>query len=106
MKRVYSAADAVHCGWLKSVLDAAGIPCLLRNAYLGGAVGELPVNECWPELWVLEDADAARAERLIREAEAPPAEAEAWRCPRCGERIEGAFAQCWQCGAARDGGPR
>ncbi|MEQ8230389.1 MAG: DUF2007 domain-containing protein [Gammaproteobacteria bacterium] len=101
MKRVYSSADAVHCGWLTSVLEAAGIPCLLRNAYLGGAAGELPVNECWPEIWVLEDGDVARAERLIHEAAAAPAADREWRCPDCGETLGGAFGQCWRCGAER-----
>ncbi len=101
MKRVWASTDPVRCGWLESVLDAAGIRCLVRNRYLGGAIGELPLNEAWPEIWVLEDDDAARAERLIAEALAPAAEATAWRCSGCGEDIEGQFAQCWQCGTAR-----
>ncbi|MEQ8663562.1 MAG: DUF2007 domain-containing protein [Gammaproteobacteria bacterium] len=101
MKRVYSSADAIHCGWLKSVLDAAGIACLLRNAYLGGAAGELPLNECWPEIWVLEDADSVRAARLIRAAETPAAPAGSWCCDGCGEALEGAFGQCWRCGRER-----
>ena len=24
-----------------------------------------------------------------------------WVCARCGERLEGQFAQCWNCGADR-----
>jgi hypothetical protein len=101
MRRVYTSADAVQCGWLASVLETAGIRCLLRNAYLGGAAGELPVNECWPEIWVLDDADAPRAERLLREAAAPPAAAGPWRCPACGETLEASFGQCWHCGTER-----
>jgi hypothetical protein len=27
--------------------------------------------------------------------------AEPWTCPQCGERIEGQFGVCWQCGAER-----
>lgn len=85
-----------------SVLEAAGIPCLMRNQYLTGALGELPVNECWPQVWVLDAGDRPRALRLI--AEALPrdgAQGEAWLCPGCGERLEVQFAQCWQCGALR-----
>ena len=103
MKRVHAGTDPVQCGWLESVLAGAGIACLVRNRYLGGAIGELPLNEAWPEIWVLDDADAARAERLIAEALAPGdgEDAGAWTCAGCGEAIEGHFAQCWRCGGAR-----
>ena len=80
----------------------SGIRCLLRNQYLAGALGELPVNECWPQVWVVDAADAPRAARLIEAAlprEAPPGEA--WTCPACDERLEAQFAQCWRCGALR-----
>ena len=26
---------------------------------------------------------------------------ERWTCPRCGERLEGQFTDCWQCGSPR-----
>lgn len=102
MKRVYATADPVQAGWLESLLQAAGIDCMLRNRYLGGALGELPPNECWPELWVLEDRDASAAERILREALAPGAHSDGvWSCAGCGELLEAQFGLCWQCGAAR-----
>ncbi|MBK8958001.1 MAG: DUF2007 domain-containing protein [Proteobacteria bacterium] len=102
VQRVYTSSDPVSAGLVLSVLEAAGIPCLLRNQYLTGALGELPVNECWPQVWVLDEDDAPRARRLI--ADALPqdgASGEAWLCPDCGERLEPQFSQCWQCGALR-----
>ena len=27
-----------------------------------------------------------------------------WRCPRCGETIEGQFTDCWSCGTERPHG--
>ena len=102
MQRVFTSADPVAAGLVLSVLESAGIRCLLRNQYLTGALGELPVNECWPQVWVLDESDAPRAERLI--AEALPrdgAQGEDWCCPACGEQLEAQFRQCWQCGALR-----
>lgn len=100
MQKVYSSQDPALTQYLKQLLEAAGIDCVIRNTYLSGAAGELPVNETWPELWVLDDRAFARAEALITGATVqdgpPPA---AWICPRCGERVEGQFGQCWNCGA-------
>ena len=102
MQRVYTSSDPVSAGFVRSVLEAAGIPCLLRNQYLTGALGELPVNECWPQVWVLDEGDAPRARRLIDETlPRDGASGEGWTCPDCGERLEPQFRQCWQCGALR-----
>ena len=98
MKRVYVSADIVQCGWLESVLVADGIACLVRNRYLGGAIGELPLNEAWPEIWVVDDHNAARAERLLDAALAPRKPRADWSCGQCGEIMEGQFQQCWKCG--------
>ena len=100
MKRVYSAADPVLVGYLKSVLEEHRIACFVKNEFLRGAAGELPVNECWPELWVLEEREEWLAGQLIAEALAPAAGTD-WACPECGEICEGAFGLCWRCGALR-----
>ena len=97
MKRVYGSHDRLLVGFLHELLTSRGIDCVVRNDFLGGGAGELPPNECWPELWVVDDGDWPQARRLVDEqlaqAEAPP-----WRCPGCGETIEGQFARCWHCG--------
>jgi hypothetical protein len=102
MKRVWSGATLADTSHLKNLLEHEGIGSFIKNAYLGSAVGELPVYDATPELWVLRDADAAQAETLLRDAmhdsEAPkPAP---WRCPACGETNEGQFAACWNCSAS------
>ena len=102
MQRVFTGSDPVLSGLVCSVLEAAGIHCLMRNQYLSGALGELPVNECWPQVWVVSDDDAPRALRLI--AQTVPrdgATGERWNCPDCGEQLEPQFRQCWQCGTLR-----
>ena len=102
MKRVFATADGVLAGWLESALVAEGIACVMRNQYLAGAIGDLPLNECWPQIWVVEDADYARAERIINNILAPrPDGARAWSCALCGEHLEAQFDECWQCGSSR-----
>ena len=45
MKKLYSGQDPAFAQYLKQRLEEAGIGCVLRNTFLGGAVGELPVTE-------------------------------------------------------------
>ena len=88
--------------YLRGVLESHGIGCLLRNEYLSGAAGELPINETWPELWVLNDQDFQRARELVDAVlAAGKNDAGAWVCPRCAESLEGQFEFCWKCGAER-----
>ena len=102
MKRVFTDADPVLSGFVDSLLEAAGIQCLIRNHYLGGGVGELPVNECWPEVWVLHDEDESAAGRIIQSALNNRIQQDApWVCPGCDEHLEGQFNQCWNCGTVR-----
>lgn len=102
MRKVYESHDAPLVGYLASVLESQGIACLVRNAYLGGAVGEIPPTECWPELWVTDERDEAPALRVLADAlRPPPPGRDAWQCPACGERSEAQFTECWRCGGSR-----
>ena len=100
MKRVFSGINLADTTHLKNLLEQSGIGSFIKNTYLGSAVGELPVFDVSPELWVFADADAPRAEAVIRDALRPPISvgAEPWRCPQCDESNEGQFAVCWRCG--------
>jgi hypothetical protein len=62
-----------------------------------GAAGELPPLDCWPELCV-EPRWEGPARRAITDAQRGAHDAADWACPRCGERIEGQFTGCWNCG--------
>lgn len=102
MKKLYESYDPMLVGHLHHVLTDHGFDCLLKNFYLIGGAGDLPPNECWPELWVMDDRDYLPAMRLLRtltgESGAP---GEAWRCAGCGEQIEAQFSHCWNCGGER-----
>jgi hypothetical protein len=100
MKRVFRGRSLPEVGHLKSLLEQAGIRCLIKNEQLAGALGEIPFLECTPELWVLEDREALGAERIIAESivgASVPITGAAWRCRRCGAQNEPQFAACWQC---------
>jgi ribosomal protein L40E len=79
------------------MLITAGIQCELRNQYLAGAMGDLPMMETWPQLYV-DDADEQFALSVLARAAAAPSGA-AWVCADCGEKLEPQFTQCWRCGA-------
>lgn len=98
--RVFAHSNALLVSHVRNLLEAAGIPAQLRNMTLGGGAGELPLGECEPEVWV-KPHNRERAEALIREALAGASEAPAWRCPDCGEPLDGVFDACWNCGALR-----
>ena len=100
MKKVLTVADTIQAGYWRSILESRGIPCLVKNDYLGGGVGELPLNECWPEIWVLDPRDEQLAKSIIDENRRSDC-GESWRCPQCKELLEAQFTSCWQCGTAR-----
>jgi hypothetical protein len=106
MKRVLSGSSLPDTTHFKNLLEHSGITCIIKNRELGGGLGDLPVLDCAPELWV-PGADAGRAEALIRDSVRPAAHGTPWRCSQCGEDNEAQFAACWRCGGAdhRSAGP-
>ena len=107
MRKVYTSDNSAIIGHLRQVLESHAIPCIVRNDFLLGGAGELPVNETWPEIWVIDDGDFDRARALVEavvateHASQPP-----WRCASCGEQMEGQFTDCWRCGASRQDSER
>jgi len=101
MKRVHTGVTLTDTTHLKNLLELSGIDSIIKNTYLGSGAGDLPVFDVSPELWVLDDADAGRAEAVIRDALRPQTgvAGEPWRCRQCGESNESQFAACWRCGA-------
>jgi hypothetical protein len=86
-----------------NVLAAAGIACELHNRYLNGALGEIPADQCAPELWLVDERDEALARRILAAARSgPPPGALPWTCRACGEMLEPQFTACWRCGAWRE----
>ncbi len=104
MKRVWSGSSLPDTAHFKNLLEHAGVACVIKNHELSGGLGDLPVLDCAPEIWVLDGREAERAEALIRDSVRPLAGAAPWLCPQCGEDNEPQFAACFRCGHG-DGGP-
>jgi hypothetical protein len=97
MKRVFRAASLIEVAHARNVLLSAGIQSELRNQYIGGALGDLPMLETWPQLYVEDGDEAAALRTLARAAKVPTGPP--WTCEQCGERSEPQFTHCWRCGA-------
>jgi hypothetical protein len=100
LKRVYSSFNLAAVHHARNLLENEGIRAVVKNEFLSSAMGDLPPAECQAEVWVLSDADAARAEAFLKGIFSGKVE-DPWKCA-CGEVCEGQFTQCWRCGAYRD----
>ena len=103
MQRLYLARDRVEAQFLRDFLDSEHVESVILGDYLAGAAGQLPVD-IFPAVWVVEDSDIERARRLLGrflDQWREPRNAPAWRCPRCGESVDGGFDCCWSCGTPR-----
>lgn len=88
---------------LQEILAKEGIDCLLRNGDLAVALGEIPMTECFPELWVIDDETLPRATLLLQGwLKQVPATTGPWECSECNEVLEADFGACWSCGHERD----
>lgn len=94
MQRLTRAPNiAIGTLWV-DMLREAGIAASLQRYYLGGVAGDLPPDQCLPEVWVTHDEQEARARKLLDDLTHLPQRR--WVCA-CGETVEGGFEQCWNC---------
>lgn len=106
--KLYVSENVLDVHLLKDMLADEGIPSTIMGTLLQSARGELPMTaDTLPSLWVGEH-DAERAlqvtaefDRIRKQGPGLVAQAKAWTCPQCGEKIEGQFSSCWNCGAER-----
>jgi hypothetical protein len=98
MKRLTTAPNLALATLWADLLSHAGVPTTVQRQYASSIAGEVPVDQTLPELWVEDDAQLEAARRLLHELRHPPTRR--WRCPGCGELIEGPFEQCWNCGTS------
>lgn len=97
MKRLATAPNLALATLWADMLSGAGIETSVQRAFASGIVGHVPPDQALPELWIDDERDLARAQALLHEIQHP--EVRRWACRGCGELIEGAFLQCWRCGA-------
>ena len=83
-------------------LQQAGFSASVQRYFLGGLAGELPPDQCLPEVWLAHAHEKPRAEALLHSLQNLPQRR--WLCV-CGEVVEGGFEACWQCGVVMPTNP-
>src|SRR5665647_284721 len=96
MPRLTQAPNLVIATLWVDALKADGIDASVQRQYLGSAAGELPPDQCLPEVWIGHPTQEARARELLYDLQHVPQRR--WVC-NCGELVGGGFEQCWNCSA-------
>jgi rubrerythrin len=103
--KIYEARNLGEAELVKSLLQSESIVANVQEGALENVFGEMASNaETLPTVWV-DDADFAKAQKIIDDFknEGTPADQArtTWTCPRCGEVLEGQFSRCWKCNTPR-----
>jgi len=101
MIRLTRAPDLMLGQHWVNLLTQAGISCRMTGVHLHGVAGEIPVDQCGPDIWLESEHDKEAALRIIDGWDKPSGPGKHWSCFVCGEWLEPQFSECWQCGAAR-----
>ncbi len=98
MVRLYAAANLQEAQLLAGMLAQAGIESRIFNQHSQGALGEIPLGETYPELWLADERDLGLAQKLLSAYERPVDSTQELPCGRCGESNPVNFSLCWRCG--------
>ena len=100
MKEVFATRNPAEAHLVRGLLENAGIAAIVENDILATGVGEI-VETAFPSVCILDESRAAEALAIIAEWRAGEPVAPAWECPKCGEKLDGRFTSCWECGTER-----
>lgn len=95
MKLLYTHPNRMIVENMKNIVEREGIEVELQNEFSGGGIGELAPIDAWPELWLVDEKDFDKANKLLDEVK-KESDTE-WVCGRCGEKNAGNFEVCWNC---------
>ncbi|MEJ6123200.1 DUF2007 domain-containing protein [Vibrio sp. 2-Bac 85] len=96
MKLVFSNENHFIVNNVKNLIEAQSIQVFIKNEFAQGALGETAAFDCWPEVWVFDDADFEQAEAIANEAQSEKSGAD-WVCKNCNETNASSFDICWRC---------
>jgi len=97
MIRLTRAPNIAIAALWADALQQAGFAASVQRYFLGSVAGELPPDQCQPEVWLTHNEDETQARELLLSLQNMPQRR--WLCG-CGEIVEGGFEQCWNCGKA------
>ena len=95
MIRLARAPNIAIATFWADVLAQAGFSATVQRYFLGGIAGDLPPDQCLPEVWLTNDDEKQAASTVLDALQNRPQRR--WHCV-CGETVEGGFEQCWNCG--------
>ncbi|MDP2366888.1 DUF2007 domain-containing protein [Rhodoferax sp.] len=96
MLRLTQAPNLAIATLWADAMGVEGIAASVQRQYLVGVAGELPPDQCLPEVWIHNAGQIDRARTLLHDLQHVPQHR--WLC-LCGEMVEGGFEQCWNCAA-------
>ena len=103
MKRLTTAPNLALATLWADMLSQTGIAATVQRQYASSIAGEVPPDQTLPEIWIDDESRLEAARALLHELRHP--RPRRWRCPGCGEQIDGPFEQCWNCGTAMPAAP-
>jgi hypothetical protein len=95
MRRIAKAPNAAIAALWADMLGQAGIHASVQRQFLSSVAGEIPPDQCLPEIWVTDDEQVDAAKAFLEQLRRIPQRR--WHCA-CGEFVEGGFESCWNCG--------
>jgi len=102
MRDLITNIDSTRLGFLKSILDEAGIACFIRNETTA-QLTNIFIGPLQPTLCLVEDADFDQASALLRPHQTEGAcSSEEWLCSACKESNPASFEVCWKCQAVKN----
>ena len=101
MQRLTHAPNIAIAQLWADALCALGVQASVQRFFLSSIAGDLPPDQCQPEIWVMDDAQLELARQHLGELQHRPQRH--WVCAACNETIDGGFEQCWNCGAMLPG---
>ena len=96
MRKLAQAPNIAIATLWADMLSQAGVAASVQRYFLSGIAGDLPPDQCLPEVWITHDEQVVRAKALLHDLQNLPQRR--WTCS-CGEVVEGGFEQCWRCNA-------
>ena len=85
LKKLYSAVSLPDAHLIRNLLEQAGIEAHVLNENAQGGVGQLPVMEACPQIWIADERDLERARQILEAFEHMPAIRSSLRCQQCSE---------------------
>ena len=96
MIRLARAPNIAIAAFWADALRQAGFSATVQRYFLGSIAGDLPPDQCLPEVWLTKDDEKQAASAVLDDLQNRPQRL--WLCVCC-ETVEGGFDQCWRCGA-------